>query len=64
MTQAELRRFVAGLDNESLAELDQAAKATIEERRRKYSIADIRPGMDKETEVGVLAEIQRALKDV
>ena len=62
MEKKEFEALIKNLSDPDLAELHQTASGAVEARRSKATMDVIRPGMTKDEERAVWAEIARALK--
>jgi hypothetical protein len=59
--EKNLKAILAGLSAEELSDLHRLSGEQLESQRRRASMDDIKPGMSKDQEREVLAEIQRVL---
>ncbi len=55
----DILKMARGLDNDTLKEFNEVVAGEVERRRPKPTLDTIRPGMSKEDEAAVIAEIIR-----
>ena len=64
MASNKFANTLSGLDSDNLDELARAVRSAQEERRRKFDMNSIKPGMSAEDLRAASQEISRALREL